>query len=207
MKLYTFAAPNPLRVSMFLAEKNIEITAVPVALLEGASRKPDFLKINSLGEVPVLELDDGSHICESVAICRYLESLHPEPSLFGKDARQQAHIEMWNRRMERHLMDVIGAVGLHTFEFFKEKIEQNAAYAESQRRLMAKKWAWLDEEISDGRPFVAGDAISVADLTGAAALKIQEYAQESIPGDLSHARAWAERIYARPGWPKPAKAA
>ncbi len=207
MKLYTFPAPNPLRVSMFLAEKGIEIPSVPVALLDGAARKPEFLEINSLGEVPVLELDDGSFICESVAICRYLETLHPEPSLFGADARQQAHIEMWNRRIERHMMDVIGGVGLHTFDFFKEKIEQIPAYADSQRRLMARKWAWFDKEMSDGRPFVAGDTISVADLTGAAALKIQEYAQEAIPAGLVHASAWAERIHARPGWPKQVEAA
>lgn len=192
---------------MFLAEKGIAIPDVPIALLEGESRKPDFLKINSLGEVPVLELDDGTYITESIAICRYLESQNPEPSLFGKTPLAQARIEMWNRRMERHLMDVIGNVGLHSFEFFKEKIEQIPAYADSQRRLMAKKWAWFDQEMSDGRPFVAGDAISVADLTGAAALRIQEYAQESIPDGLNHAKAWAERIYARPGWPKATKAA
>lgn len=207
MKLYMFPAPNPLRVSMFLAEKGIDIPTEPVALLDGASRKPEFLKINSLGEVPVLKLDDGTHICESVAICRYLETLHPEPSLFGRDDREQAHIEMWNRRLERHLMDVIGGVGLHTFEFFKDKIEQIPAFADSQRRLMAKKWAWFDQEMSDGRKFVAGDRISVADLTGAAALKIQEYAQEAIPPGLTHASAWAARIEARPGWPKPAEAA
>jgi len=207
MKLYMFPAPNPLRVSMFLAEKAIDIPSVPVAVLEGESRKAEFLKVNSLGEVPVLELDDGTRICESIAICRYLESLHPDPSLFGKTAKDQARIEMWNRRMERHLMDVIGDVGLHTFEFFKEKIEQVPEYADTQRRLMAKKWAWFDQEMSDGRPFVAGDALSVADLTGAAALKIQDYAQESIPDGLDHAKAWAERIQARPGWPKPAEAA
>lgn len=207
MKLYTFPAPNPLRVTMFLAEKGIELPTENVALLEGASHQPDFLKINSLGQVPVLELDDGTHITETVAICRYLESVHPEPTLFGKTPREQAHIEMWNRRVEQQIFDVIGGVARHSFDFFKDLVDQIPAYAESQRKHMITRWEWLNREMSDGRQFVAGDTLSVADLTGAAALRVCEFANCPLPDDVPHITAWAERIKARPGWPKPAIAA
>ena len=102
MKLYShFVAPNPRRVRIFAAEKGIDLTLVEVDILAGQSRTPEFLAKNSSGGVPVLELDDGSYLSESVAICRYLEGLHPEPNLLGRDLREQADIERWNRRKQR----------------------------------------------------------------------------------------------------------
>src|SRR5262245_33772483 len=109
MKLYNHAlAPNPRRVRIFAAEKGIELTLQDVDILAGQSRTPEFLAKNPSGGVPVLEFDDGSCVAESVAICRYLEGLHPEPNLFGRDLREQAQIEMWNRRMELELFAAIG---------------------------------------------------------------------------------------------------
>ena len=101
-------APNPRRVRIFVAEKGIELTLQDVDILAGQSRTPEFLAKNPSGGVPVLELDDGPCVAESVAICRYLEGLHPEPNLFGRDLREQAQIEMWNRRMELELFAAIG---------------------------------------------------------------------------------------------------
>src|SRR5262249_16881820 len=104
LKLYNNAvAPNPRRVRIFAAEKGIELSLEEVDILAGQSRTPEFLTKNSSGGVPVLELDDGSYLSESVAICRYLEGLHPEPNLLGRDLREQAEIERWNRRMELEL--------------------------------------------------------------------------------------------------------
>ena len=104
MKLYNYTlAPNPRRVRIFAAEKGINLTLEDVDILAGQSRTPEFLAKNSSGGVPVLELDDGSHLSESVAICRYLEGLHPEPNLLGRDLREQADIERWNRQMELEL--------------------------------------------------------------------------------------------------------
>src|SRR6516162_7752779 len=100
LKLYNDAlAPNPRRVRIFAAEKGIELSLEEVDILAGQSRTPEFLAKNSSGAVPVLELDDGSYLSESVAICRYLEGLQPEPNLLGRDLREQAEIERWNRRM------------------------------------------------------------------------------------------------------------
>ena len=109
MKLYNHAlAPNPRRVRIFAAEKGIELALEEVDILAGQNRTAEFLAKNSSGAVPVLELDDGSHLSESVAICRYLEGLHPEPNLLGCDLREQAEIERWNRRMELEQADRSG---------------------------------------------------------------------------------------------------
>lgn len=200
MKLYSAQAPNPRRVRIFLAEKGLELPCEELEIGAGGTRAPEFLKKNSLGEAPVLELEDGTIITESVAICRYLEALHPEPPLFGADPVAQAKVEMWNRRLELGVMNPIGQIGLHSFDFFKDKVEQVPAYAEAQRRLALKKLAWLDGEISDGRPFVAGAAFSVADITGMAALIIAGLVRLELPEELTHLRRWAERLRGRPSW-------
>ena len=101
MKIYDFiGAPNPRRVRVFLAEKGINnVPFEQVNIATADTRKPEFLKINPMGGIPVLELDDGTHIAESVAICRYFEDLKPEPRLMGVDAKDKGVVEMWNRRM------------------------------------------------------------------------------------------------------------
>jgi glutathione S-transferase len=201
MKLYSYEkAPNPLRVHVFLAEKGIDIPIEHVNILDGETRSPTFRVINSLGEVPVLELDDGTRITESVAICRYLEALHPEPSLMGSTPKEIAEIDMWTRRMEQQVMAPISDFALHTFQVFADKIEQLPAYAETQLRLQAKRWAWLDAELSDGRSFVCGDKLSVADITGMAALRICDFAKLSVPDDLPNAKRWEAAVRARPAF-------
>ena len=101
MKIYDFAfAPNPRRLRIFVAEKGLKIPTEQVDIFSGQNRTPEMLAKNPAGGLPVIELDDGTHMAESVAICRYLEGLHPEPNLMGKDIREQSTIEMWNRRVE-----------------------------------------------------------------------------------------------------------
>jgi len=105
MKLYDLkAGMNPRRVRIYLAEKGIEVPSEAVDMMKGENRTPEFLRINPLGTLPVLELDDGTVLTESVAICRYVEALKPEPNLFGRDPLEQARVEMWNRRAEIELM-------------------------------------------------------------------------------------------------------
>lgn len=111
MKLFDGGrAPNPRRVRIYLAEKGIEVPRQRVALAEGAHKAPAFLAKNSLGQVPALELDDGTVIAESVAICRYFEALHPEPPLFGATPAEVGIVEMWLRRIELRLMAPLGQV-------------------------------------------------------------------------------------------------
>ncbi|MEC9345927.1 MAG: glutathione S-transferase family protein [Pseudomonadota bacterium] len=200
MKLYTFRAPNPFRVQVFLAEKGIELPQVTVNLPAGESRTADFAKVNSLHEVPVLELDDGTRITESVAICRYLESLYPEPALMGRTALEAARTEMWNRRMEFQIFGPIVQFALHSFDFFAGKVHQFPDYGASQKDLQVQKWAWLDRELSDGRTWVVDDRFSIADITGMAGVLVCGFAGLEIPADLVHARRWEAAVRARPSF-------
>lgn len=202
MKLYTYEqAPNPLRVHVFLAEKGIKLPTETVDVRAGETRRSAFMGINSLGEVPVLELDEGGYLTESVAICRYLEALHPDNPLMGSTSLEVAKIDMWTRRLEQQLMAPISQFALHTFGIFADKIEQLPAYAESQLRLQKKRWSWFDAELSDGRTFVADDRFSVADITGMAALRICDFARESVPGELANAKRWESAVRDRQSWP------
>lgn len=148
----------------------------------------------------MLLLDDGTALSESVAICRYLEALHPQPVLFGADANERAQIEMWNRRIELEILNTIGNVASHTDPLFKDRVVQIPAFAEPQRKAVPEKWAWLDSELADGRAFVAGARFSVADLTGMATSWLGELLEIGIPASLAHVRRWDERMRERPSW-------
>ena len=134
MKIYDFAlAPNPRRLRIFVAEKGLKIPMEQVDIFTGKNRTPEMLAKNPAGGLPVMELDDGTHLAESVAICRYLEGMHPEPNMMGKNSREQAEIEMWNRRVELGLFSAAGRAFQHTNELFKARLKQFPEYGETQR--------------------------------------------------------------------------
>src|SRR4029077_16590432 len=148
MKIYDFAfAPNPRRLRIFVAEKGLKIPMEQVDLATGKNRTPEMLAKNPAGGIPFVELDDGTHLAESVAICRYLEGLHPEPNLMGKDSREQAFIEMWNRRIELNLFGPVSRVFQNTTELFKGRIKQFPEYAAQQREIVDQQMQWLDQQI------------------------------------------------------------
>jgi glutathione S-transferase len=200
MKLYIAPGPNSYRVRILMAEKGIELPLVELDYAKREHKAPEFLKLNSLGQVPVLELDDGTVITESVAICRYLEAVHPTPSLFGSNAASIGLIDMWNRRIENEVFATIGNVVLHTDEFFKERLIQVPEFAEAQRKMIPGKWAWLDREMSDGRPYLAGDQFSIADISGMVTLWLSEVFSFEVPADLPNVQRWNERLRQRPSW-------
>ena len=129
MKLYTGFSPNGTRVTAFLAEKEIDLPIEPVNVAAGETRTEAFLKINPLGQIPVLELDDGRILTETMAICRYLEHLHPENPLMGGTGDEAAFIEMWNRRMELLLFNAAGDVVVHSHEMFRPMLTQIPEFA------------------------------------------------------------------------------
>jgi glutathione S-transferase len=200
MKLYSAPGPNSYRVRIFMAEKGIELPIVPIDYGTREHKSPEFLKLNSLGQVPVLQLDDGDVVTESVAICRLLEALHPSPALFGTDARSKGKVEMWSRRMEQEVFGTIGNVALHTDEFFKERLTQVPEFAAAQRQAIPSKWAWLDREMSDGRPYLAGDEFSMADIIGMTTLWLCEVFDYEVPAGLSHVQRWNKSLRERPSW-------
>ena len=200
MRLYCGDGPNSYRVRIFMAEKGIEVPQIRIDFAKGDHRSEEFLKLNSLGQIPVLVLDDGTVITESVAICRYFETLHPSPALFGADAASAGKVEMWNRRAEIEIFGTIGNVALHTAELFKERLVQFPAFADTQREAVPAKWAWLDRELGDGRAFLAGADFSVADITGAVAAWLGGAFGTEIPASLLNVHRWLGRVQARPSW-------
>jgi glutathione S-transferase len=130
MKLYDLrTGTNTRRVRIFLAEKGVKLPIVEVDMMKGENKSPDYLAKNPMGTMPLLELDDGTQLAESVAICRYIEELHPEPPLFGATPIERALIEMWNRRMELELLIPIIDNFVHSSAFYKERLSQVADIA------------------------------------------------------------------------------
>jgi glutathione S-transferase len=198
VKLYdSKLAPNPRRVRIFLAEKGIEVPTVQVDLASGENRRPPYIEKNPLGGLPLLELDDGTGIAESVAICRYFEETHPDPPLLGTDARDRALVEMWQRRMELELFRWVTGCFQNTHAFFAGRIEQVPAYGEVCRKNARTRLAWLDRELA-GRPFVAGARYTIADITALCAVDFGRVVDVRIaPGQENLAR-WHEAVSARP---------
>jgi glutathione S-transferase len=199
MKLYNHAlAPNPRRVRIFAAEKGIELRLEDVDILAGQSRTSEFLAKNSSGGVPVLELDDGSHLSESVAICRYLEGLHPEPNLLGRDLREQAEIERWNRRMELELFAAIGRTVQNTSPVFKGRFKQFPEYGEAQRAVVHQRLERMNGELN-GHKFVAGDRFTIADIIALVAIDIGGRLSDiKIAPELANLTRWYETVSSRP---------
>jgi glutathione S-transferase len=198
MKLYDSAmAPNPRRVRIFLAEKGVTVPTVQVDIGKSENRQPPFLAKNPMAGVPVLELDDGTFLAESVAICRYFEELHPQPPLLGADAKDRAVVEMWQRRMEQEvLMNVAGSFR-NTHDFFKGRIEQVPAWGEACKRAAGKRFEWLDGELA-ARPFVAGDRYTIADITALCGIDFGRVTGIRIQPEQKHLARWHETVSARP---------
>lgn len=198
MLLYDLkAGTNPRRVRIFLAEKGIRVPKVEIDMMAGENKKPDYLAKNPMGRMPLLELDDGTLIAESMAICRYFETLHPEPPLFGKGAVEIARVEMWNRRMELEIMRPIADAFEHLSPFWKGRREQCAPYGEMARREAADRMAWLDRELATRR-YIAGEDYTVADITAQCALLLGKNTGTPIPAGLSNLNRWYGEVTSRP---------
>ena len=198
MRLYDLkAAPNARRVRIYLAEKGLDIPMVEVDIAKGENRSTDYLSKNPLGKMPLLELDDGSCIAESMAICRYFEELHPEPPLFGRNALERAQVEMWSRRAEMELLLPTIHVFVHTHAFWQGRVEQIADWGKACRGQVAERFRWLDSELT-GRDYLAGDSYTVADITAQCAVLLGKANDLRVPAELGHLTAWWDRVASRP---------
>lgn len=191
-------APNPRRVRIFIAEKGIDLPETRVALHRREHKSPEHKARNSLGQVPTLVLDDGTAISETVAICRYLESLHATPPMFGRDGLQQALIDMWIRRIEFQLMTPVGMFWRHAHPLTASLIEQHKDFGESNRAHYASAARWLDRDLADGRPFIAGDDYTMADIAALSTVDFAAFIGLEIPEDAPNLKAWHARVTARP---------
>lgn len=197
MKLYdSKTAPNPRRVRIFLAEKGIEVPLVEVDLAKAESRSEEFRKKNVLGAVPVLELDDGTLISESVAICRYFEETKPQPPLMGTDARDRALVEMWQRRMEFEIFVPVTQVFRNIHPFFAGRIPQVPEYGEVCRKHVEKQLGWLDGVLAD-HEFVAGERYTIADITALCGIDFAKVSKIRIQPAQKNLTRWYETVSGR----------
>lgn len=190
-------APNPRRVRIFAAEKGIALPTRDLSIPEREHKSDEFLALNPRGQTPALQLDDGTVITESVAICRYLEGLQPDPPLFGRDAREQALVEMWSRRVEMILMPPIGAVWVHTHPFTARLPGRNAEWGEANRPRVDEAMRFFDASLA-GREFLAADHFTNADILLLTTIDFAGFIGIPLPEDLASLRAWHARVSARP---------
>ena len=199
MKLYDGGrAPNPRRVKVFLAEKGITVPTEQVDLGKLAHKSPAYTAINPLQRVPALELDDGTIISESIAICRYFEEMVPEPPLFGRSTLERAQVEMWNRRMELGLLACVAQAFRHLHPAAAQlEVPQVPAWGEANKPKAQEVMRILDEELGKRR-FIAGDEYSVADITALVAVDFTKPARVERPPGLDNLARWHQEVSARP---------
>lgn len=200
MKLYTsHRAPNPRRVRWVMAEKGIEdVDLVEVDILTGEHKTPEYRTLVGVPHVPALELDDGITVSESVAICRYLEALYPEPNLFGVDAREQAVIEMWTRRCEFYLANPIMLSVRHSHPALAALEATQMPQLADYNRVAAEKFMkTLDRRLAD-HAFIAADRFTIADIVAVVGLDFARLIKYRPPEAFTHLARWLETCRARP---------
>src|SRR3954469_25113332 len=199
MKLYdSKMAPNPRRVRIYLAEKGIAVPTEQVDIMAKQHLTPEYAGVNPLQRMPALVLDDGTVISESIAICRYFEALNPEPPLFGVGAKDQAIVEMWQRRCELSLFFPIAHVFRHTHPAMKElEVPQVPAWAEANRPRVVDFLRILDAQLASNK-FVAGERYTVADITAQCAVDFMKPARVTVPEELANVKRWHAEVSARP---------
>jgi glutathione S-transferase len=201
MKLYTFAfAPNPRRVRWVMAEKGIEdIEIVPVDITSGQHKSADYKAKVGFAHVPALELDDGRVISESVAISRYLESLYPEPNLFGRDPAETAEIEMWTRRCELYVANPMMLHTRHTHPALAALEAPNPAVGDYMKVQGERFLKTLDRRL-EGRDFIAADRLTMADIVTAIGLDFPRIIQWKPDESLANVNRWYGAMRERPGF-------
>ena len=191
-------APNPRRVRIYLAEKGLSVPIKTMSIIAADHKAEDFVAKYPPGQLPVLELDDGRMIGESIAICRYFEALHPEPPLFGTDPLAMAEIEMWSRRVEFTLMNPIGQIWMHTHPFTaRVVVPQYTEYGESNRPKALAAMRRFDQALSAGA-FLAGQNYSIADIVLLTTIDFAGFIGVPVPQDLTALIDWHSRVSVRP---------
>lgn len=199
MKLYNSIGPNPKVVRMFMAESGIEVELVEVDLMGAENRKEEYLNVNPAGQIPALELDDGSVLSEITVICEYLDDKAGNSSLIGTTAEERGETRMWSRRIDLGILENL-ANGFRFAEgqaLFKDRMRLIPHAADDLKTLAQEKITWLDGQM-DGKEFVCGDRFSLADILLFVFLEFGETVGQSINTENKNIMAWYERVKARP---------
>ena len=202
MKVLNSFGPNPRMLRMFMLEKNINIDALEHDLMGAENRQDAYLSKNPGGQLPALELDDGSVIAETVVICDYLEELHPEPALIGETAQERAEARMWNRRIEQKITENIYAGFRYSegLQLFENRMRCLPEAADGLKAAGQDGLAWLDEQMQ-GKSFICGNRITIADLVLYCCTDFASGVGQSIDAKLENVNAWFARVEARESAP------
>ena len=197
MKIYdTTTAPTPRRVRMFLAEKGIEMEYVQVDIAKGMNLSPEMRAKNPLGKVPILELDDGTCISETLAICEYFEAVQPEPALLGKTPLQKAQIMQWQQRAELYLFMQVGMCFQHSTGYFKDRMTPVPEYGKEAGINAQKFLHMLNKHLADNI-YLAGNEFSIADITALAAIDFARVVKIRIQPEQEHLQRWYDLLQER----------
>jgi glutathione S-transferase len=199
MKLYdSKMAPNPRRTRIFMAEKGVSVPTEQVDMMKMEHKTAEYTAINPLQRMPVLVLDDGTVIAESLAICRYFDALHPEPPLFGVGPKEIALVEMWSRRVENNFFATVAAVFRHLHPAMKElEVPQVPAWAEANKPRVTQFLELLDTELGK-HEFIVGDRFTVADITALCTVDFMKPARLTVPEGAANVKRWHAAVSARP---------
>jgi glutathione S-transferase len=198
MKIYDFVgAPNPKKLRVYLAEKGIKVPFEPVDLLSGQTRSPEFLRKNPSGGLPVLELDDGSYLPESLAIMEYFEELHPQPPMIGTTPLERARTRSAERIVELGVLSQVATIFQNSHPFMAGRLKQSADAAANARTRLSANLKVLDDLIGD-KPFVAGARPTIADCTLLAALDFAAFAGVELDAAHRNVARWHEAFKQRP---------
>lgn len=190
-------APNPRRVRMFLAEKGVDLPETKVDMMKREHKSPEFRAKNSMGQIPALELDDGTCISETVAICRYFEETHPTPPLFGKTAVEKALVDQWVRRVEFAVMTPVGNFWRHAHPRTAALLTQYKDFGESNKETYKGAQKYMNREL-EGRAFLVGDSITMADICLLSTVDFAEWIGLPVEEEFENLVAWRARMKARP---------
>ncbi len=190
-------APNPRRVRIFLAEKGIEVPETRVQMMKGEHKSPEFLAKNSLGQVPTLELDDGTCIAESVAICRYFDEMQPDPPMFGTTPVEKAQSEMWLRRVELKVWKPVLDFWMYAHPRTAAVLPRYEDFGATSCENYRKAQKWVDDELK-GRTWLAGDSYSMADVCLLTSVDFADWIGLPVDPALERLTAWRARATARP---------
>ena len=202
MKVLNSFGPNPRMLRMFMLEKNIKLDATEHDLMGAENRQDAYLSKNPGGQLPALELDDGTVIAETVVICDYLEELHPEPALIGETAQERAEARMWNRRIEQKITENIYAGFRYSegLQLFENRMRCLPEAADGLKAAGQDGLAWLDEQMQ-GKSFICGNRITIADLVLYCCTDFASGVGQSIDAKLENVNAWFARVEARESAP------
>ena len=200
MKLYNSIGPNPHVVRMFAAECGVSLKLEDVDLMGGANRQSDYLAINPAGQLPCLVMSNGKMLAEITAICEYLDELADGVTLLGDSAEDRANVRMWTRRVDLNICEPL-TTGFRYSEglpLFKERMITIPEAADGLKQIAREKTAWLNDLMADGREFIAGDNISLADILLFCFLTFAGAVGQPYDQNLANIHAWFERMNARP---------